>query len=123
MSGYQPGDEFQCLSIPIRIEKVASIDPKTNTPTLISGFGIVGGIDQDVSKISEVYGFKDAGIYVSRTQPNGPAQMAGLKTGDRILQCNGHDLTLATHKKAVEYIKKYKILELLVERDDECVKV
>lgn len=121
MSGYQPGDEFQCLSIPIRFEKVASVDPKSGSPIFLSGFTIVGGIDQDLSK--SPYNFKDTGIYVTKTIANGPAQLAGLRSGDRILQCNGHDFTLVTHKKAVEYIKKYKVLELLVEREDECVKV
>jgi len=121
MSGYQPGDEFQCLSVPIRFEKVASIDSKTGLPTLICGFSIVGGIDQDLSK--SPYEFKDTGIYVTKTLHGGPAQSAGLRPGDRILQCNGHDFTLVTHKKAVECIKKYKVLELLVEREDECVKV
>lgn len=88
---------------------------------MLSGFSIVGGIDQDLTK--SPYGFKEPGIYVTKLAPSGPAERAGLRPGDRILQCNGHDFTLVTHKKAVEYIKKYPVLELLVERDNECVKV
>lgn len=88
---------------------------------MLSGFSIVGGIDQDLTK--SPYDFKETGIYVTKVAPNGPAMQAGLKPGDRILQCNGHDFTLVTHKKAVEYIKKYQVLDLLVERENECVNV
>lgn len=50
--------------------------------------------------------------------PNGPACRAGLRIGDKILQCNGYDFTIVTHKKAVEYIQRYDILNLLVARRD-----
>lgn len=88
---------------------------------MLSGFAIVGGIDQDLSK--SPYNLKDTGVYVTKTTPNGPAMQAGLRPGDRILQCNGHDFTLVTHKKAVEYMKRYPVLELLVERENESVNV
>lgn len=55
--------------------------------------------------------------------PNGAGSIAGLKPGDRILQCNGHDFTLVTHRKAVEYIKKYPVLDMLIIRKDDCVDV
>lgn len=121
MSGYAPGDEFQCLCIPIRVIKKPSRDPTTGANLMLSGFAIVGGIDQDLSKSS--YNFKDAGIYVTKTTFNGPAMQAGLRPGDRILQCNGHDFTLVTHQKAVEFIKRYDVLELLVERENESINV
>jgi len=35
---------------------------------------------------------------------------------DILLQVNGHDLTMATHKKAVEYISRKPVLNLLVYR-------
>lgn len=110
------------MQIPIKFAKVPSEDSKTGKSVLLSGFSIVGGIDQDLSKSPYNY-FKDVGIYVTKLAPSGPAQMAGLRPGDRILQCNGHDFTLVTHKKAVDYIKKYPVLELLVERENECVNV
>ena len=50
--------------------------------------------------------------------PNGPASQAGLRVGDKILQCNGYDFTIVTHKKAVEYIQRYDVLNLLVVRRD-----
>lgn len=121
MSGYEPGDEFQCLCIPIRVIKEPSRDPTTGAQLMLSGFAIVGGIDQDLS--NSPYKYKDIGIYVTKTTFNGPAMKAGLRPGDRILQCNGHDFTLVTHKKAVDFIKKYSVLELLVERENECVNV
>lgn len=121
MSGYAPGDEFQCLCIPIRVTKEPSRDPATGSDLMLSGFAIVGGIDQDLS--NSPYKFRDAGIYVTKTTYNGPAMRAGLRVGDRILQCNGHDFTLVTHKKAVEYIKRYPTLQLLVERENESVNV
>lgn len=33
-----------------------------------------------------------------------------------LLKCNGYDLTMCTHKKAVDYIKKYPVLNMLVAR-------
>ena len=121
MSGYEPGDEFQCLCIPIRVIKEPASSWIFGAQLMLSGFAIVGGIDQDLS--NSPYKYKDIGIYVTKTTFNGPAMKAGLRPGDRILQCNGHDFTLVTHKKAVDFIKKYSVLELLVERENECVQV
>lgn len=45
-----------------------------------------------------------------------PASRAGLRVHDKILQCNGYDFTMVTHKKAVSYIKKEPHLSLLVAR-------
>ena len=50
--------------------------------------------------------------------PSGPASRAGLRVGDKILQCNGYDFTIVTHKKAVEYIQRHDVLNLLVTRRD-----
>ena len=33
-----------------------------------------------------------------------------------IFQCNGYDMTMVTHKKAVDYIKKNPVLNMLVAR-------
>ena len=44
------------------------------------------------------------------------AARAGLRTHDKILQCNGYDFTMVTHRKAVEYIQKHAVLNLLVAR-------
>lgn len=58
----------------------------------------------------------DPFVFFSELQPNGPADRAGLKVGDKILQCNGYDFTIVTHKKAVEYMRRGQVLNLLVAR-------
>ena len=45
-----------------------------------------------------------------------PATKAGMRVHDKILQCNGYDFTMVTHKKAVEYIQKAQVLNILVAR-------
>ena len=47
---------------------------------------------------------------------DGPAAKTDLKINDKILQVNGYDFTLLTHKMAVEYIKKGRFLTMLVDR-------
>ena len=48
--------------------------------------------------------------------PNSAASKSGLKVHDKILQLNGYDFTMVTHKKAVDYIKKHTTLNILVAR-------
>lgn len=78
------------------------------------GFRIGGGIDQDYRQSPQ--GFTDNGIYVTDVSLDGPAWRAGLRLGDKLLQCNGYDFTIVTHKKAVECIQKHPALNLLVAR-------
>lgn len=118
---YEPGDEFQCLSIPITLVKEKRVNPITQAESYLSGLAIAGGVDQDHTKSPQ--GFTEAGVYITKVEPGGPADAAGLKVGDRILQCNDHDFTLVTHKKAIEYIQRYKSLNLLINRKDDCVEV
>lgn len=56
------------------------------------------------------------GIYVTEVHEGSPAARAGLRIHDKILQCNGYDFTMVTHKKAVSYIRKNPILNMLVAR-------
>lgn len=56
------------------------------------------------------------GIYVTDVHEGSPASRAGLRIHDKILQCNGYDFTMVTHKKAVSYIRKNPVLNLLVAR-------
>lgn len=56
------------------------------------------------------------GIYVTEVHEGSPAAKSGLRMHDKILQCNGYDFTMVTHKKAVSYIKKHPVLNLLVAR-------
>lgn len=83
--------------------------------SLILGFAIGGGIDQDASKNPFVP--NDPGIFVSRVIPDGPADKAGLKVGDKILQVNGYDITMATQKQAKKRLtKNQRIIRLKVTR-------
>lgn len=56
------------------------------------------------------------GVYVTEVHNESAAAKAGLRIHDKILQCNGYDFTMVTHKKAVGYIRKNPILNLLVAR-------
>lgn len=103
------------------------------------GFKIGGGIDQDFRKSPQ--GYTDnvmkidldvintillnvinwhftifQGIYVTEVHEGSPAAKSGLRMHDKILQCNGYDFTMVTHKKAVSYIRKHPVLNLLVAR-------
>jgi len=72
-----------------------------------------GGIDQDYRHSP---GYMDNGIYVIDVVVDGPAFRGGLRVGDKILQCNGYDFTMVSHKQAVDIIKKGQTLDLLVAR-------
>lgn len=66
---------------------------------------------------SLVFNFRSSqGIYVTHVAPSSPAQKVGLEEGDKILQCNGYDFTMVTHKKAMDRLRKAPILDLLVAR-------
>lgn len=78
------------------------------------GFRVGGGIDQDPTKSPQ--GYPDRGVYVTYVYEGSPAQLAGLQVHDKLLQVNGHDLTVATHKKAVDYIGRRPVLNILVYR-------
>ncbi|KAL1460193.1 hypothetical protein WDU94_012128 [Cyamophila willieti] len=112
---------MECLSIPITLHKEDSMAPDGRR-VLKCGFKIGGGIDQDYKKSPQ--GYTDNGIYVTEVYEESPASKSGLRMHDKILQCNGYDFTMCngydftmvTHKKAVDYIKKHPVLNLLVAR-------
>lgn len=70
------------------------------------------------NKVLETYLFRLLlqGVYVTEVYENSPAQHCGLKEHDKILQVNGYDFTMVTHRKAVEYIKRNNVLNMLVAR-------
>ncbi|XP_063701272.1 tax1-binding protein 3 homolog [Culicoides brevitarsis] len=110
---HQAGTAMECLSIPITLQKEQDID-EHGQPILKCGFKIGGGIDQDFKKSPQ--GYTDYGIYVTEVHEGSAASKAGLRTHDKILQCNGYDFTMVTHKKAVSYIRRHAVLNLLVAR-------
>jgi len=109
---HEPGTAISCLSIPIVLHKEGG--PGVSELEMKCGFKIGGGIDQDYRKSPQ--GYSDNGIYVTEIADNSAASKAGLMVHDKILQLNGYDFTMVTHKKAVDYIKKHHVLNMLVAR-------
>ncbi|RUS78318.1 hypothetical protein EGW08_013922 [Elysia chlorotica] len=121
MAGHTAGEPLECFSIPIVLEKEVDIDPQGNPitdpdgkPHYRCGFKIGGGIDQDPSQSPQ--GYPDKGVYVTYIHDNSPAHRCGLQLHDKILQVNGKDFTLVTHKQAVESIRKKPLLKMLIYR-------
>uniref|UniRef100_A0A8C0YHN2 Tax1-binding protein 3 n=1 Tax=Cyprinus carpio carpio TaxID=630221 RepID=A0A8C0YHN2_CYPCA len=85
---------------------------------LILGFSIGGGIDQDPSQNPFSEDKADKGIYVTRVSKGGPAEVAGLRLGDKIMQVNGWDMTMVTHDQARKKLTKKNedVVRLLVTR-------
>ncbi|XP_054157070.1 protein lap4-like [Oppia nitens] len=63
------------------------------------GLSIAGGLG------SSPYKGDDEGIFVSRITDEGPAHLAGLRVGDKILSVNGVDFTEIDHYEAVNALK------------------
>ncbi|KAL5017344.1 hypothetical protein ScPMuIL_006933 [Solemya velum] len=121
MAGHTAGDPLECYSIPIVLEKEQDRDDHGSPIVLPDGkqkfrcgFRIGGGIDQDNTKSPQ--GYPDKGVYVTHIHEGGPAAQCGLQVHDKILQVNGHDFTVVTHRKAVEYIQRKPVLQMLVYR-------
>uniref|UniRef100_A0ACB8ECL8 Tax1-binding protein 3 n=1 Tax=Sphaerodactylus townsendi TaxID=933632 RepID=A0ACB8ECL8_9SAUR len=85
---------------------------------LILGFSIGGGIDQDPTQNPFSEDKTDKGIYVTRVTDGGPAEIAGLQIGDKIMQVNGWDMTMVTHDQARKRLTKRneEVVRLLVTR-------
>ncbi|XP_015434325.1 PREDICTED: uncharacterized protein C45G9.7 [Dufourea novaeangliae] len=110
---HQAGTAMKCLSIPITLHKEMEVN-ENGEKVMKCGFKIAGGIDQDFRKSPQ--GYTDNGIYVTEVHEGSPAAKSGLRMHDKILQCNGYDYTMVTHKEAVSYIMKRPVLNLLVAR-------
>lgn len=77
------------------------------------GLSIAGGIG------STPYKGTDEGIFISRITEDGPADLAGLKEGDKVLEVNGISVVDADHYQAVEILKASgSELVLLVSREE-----
>ncbi|XP_038218019.1 protein lap4 isoform X7 [Zerene cesonia] len=63
------------------------------------GLSIAGG------RGSTPYIGDDEGIFISRVTPNGPAYLAGLRVGDKVLSVNGTSVVDVDHYYAVEVLK------------------
>ncbi|VDO40728.1 hypothetical protein V3C99_001216 [Haemonchus contortus] len=111
--GHSAGEFIECLSIAIQLRKEETVDQYGNVAYRV-GFKIGGGIDQDPA--CAPFRYPDQGIYITHIDEDSPAARAGLRRHDKILQVNGLDFTLLTHERAVKYIKKYAVLDMLVAR-------
>ena len=108
-----PGTLPFSFQIPITLTKEPEVGAD-GMEAMKCGFKIGGGIDQDFRR--SPHGYSDNGVYVTDIHEDSPASRAGLRVHDKILQCNGYDFTMVTHKKAVDYIKKHHVLNMLVAR-------
>ncbi|XP_045767392.1 protein scribble homolog isoform X11 [Maniola jurtina] len=76
------------------------------------GLSIAGG------RGSTPYIGDDDGIFISRVTPSGPAYLAGLRVGDKVLSVNGTSVVDVDHYYAVEVLKASgATLTLVVTRD------
>ncbi|XP_072950092.1 protein lap4 isoform X13 [Epargyreus clarus] len=76
------------------------------------GLSIAGG------RGSTPYIGDDDGIFISRVTPNGPAYLAGLRVGDKVLSVNGTSVVEVDHYFAVDVLKASgPTLTLVVTRD------
>ncbi|CCD67396.1 Tax1-binding protein 3 homolog [Caenorhabditis elegans] len=113
--GHMPGEAIECLSIAVELHKQEVIDAHGQV-TIRVGFKIGGGIDQDPTKAP--FKYPDSGVYITNVESGSPADVAGLRKHDKILQVNGADFTMMTHDRAVKFIKQSKVLHMLVARAD-----
>ncbi|KAM6939417.1 tax1-binding protein 3 [Lycodopsis pacificus] len=106
------GQAFAVIVQRIEIQKLRHGD------NLILGFSIGGGIDQDPGQNPFSDDKTDKGIYVTRISQRGPAEEAGLRMGDKIMQVNGWDMTMVTHDQARKRLTKKNedVVRLLVTR-------
>uniref|UniRef100_A0A9L0TPZ6 Tax1-binding protein 3 n=2 Tax=Equus TaxID=9789 RepID=A0A9L0TPZ6_HORSE len=77
---YIPGQPVTAVVQRVEIHKLRQGE------NLILGFSIGGGIDQDPSQNPFSEDKTDKGIYVTRVSEGGPAEIAGLQIGDKIMQ-------------------------------------
>ncbi|XP_043863387.1 protein lap4 isoform X12 [Drosophila mojavensis] len=76
------------------------------------GLSIAGG------KGSTPFKGDDDGIFISRVTEGGPADLAGLKVGDKVLKVNGIVVVDADHYQAVQVLKACgAVLVLVVQRE------
>ncbi|XP_042339958.1 tax1-binding protein 3 [Plectropomus leopardus] len=109
---FNPGQPLAVVVQRVEIRKLRQGD------NLILGFSIGGGIDQDPGQNPFSEDKTDKGIYVTRITPGGPAEKAGLRMGDKIMQVNGWDMTMVTHDQARKKLTKKSedVVRLLVTR-------
>ncbi|RXN02287.1 excitatory amino acid transporter 1-like protein [Labeo rohita] len=97
-----PGQPVTAVVQRIEIHKLRDGD------NLILGFSIGGGIDQDPSQNPFSEDKTDKGIYVTRVSKGGPAEVAGLRMGDKIMQISDQTIKQGSMegKLALDQVKR-----------------
>ncbi|XP_051880801.1 uncharacterized protein LOC127575150 [Pristis pectinata] len=76
------------------------------------GISIAGG------KGSTPYKINDEGIFISKVAKGGPADLAGLRVGDMVLEVNGISLQDVTHREAVNTLRNSgTVIKILILRN------
>lgn len=95
--GHEPGKPLECLSIAVELHKEPFVD-ENGQPAFKVGFKIGGGIDQDPTRAP--FRYPDTvrghtmfsafiwlqGIYITHIEADSPAEGAGLRQHDKILE-------------------------------------
>ncbi|XP_068208931.1 protein lap4-like isoform X3 [Palaemon carinicauda] len=91
-------------------EKKMEVNVERTTGGL--GLSIAGG------RGSTPYKGDDEGIFISRVTDDGPAYLAGLRVGDKLLMVNGRDVEVCDHYEAVNIMREAgSQLRLVVSRE------
>ncbi|XP_075680669.1 scribble planar cell polarity protein isoform X2 [Dermatophagoides pteronyssinus] len=106
----KPALEIQNGPIVTNVTKELRLKLKKHGQSM--GLSIAGGLG------SSPYKGDDEGIFVSRVTENGPAEIAGLRVGDKILAVNDYNFSRIDHHDAVQQLKSAgEEFWLLVERE------
>lgn len=99
------GSEFHSASVPSRLATIAA-GPIANFLLAIFVFTIVG-----------LHGMKHPSTVIGEIMPDSPAEKAGLRYMDRIVQINGNDLKTWKDLQRIVADNPSQELDLMIERD------
>ncbi|TKR80847.1 hypothetical protein L596_014842 [Steinernema carpocapsae] len=76
------------------------------------GLSIAGGLE------STPFKGDDTGLFVSKLTPNGPAELSGLRVGDKLMLVNNHDVQNVRHDFAVQCMHQSpEVITMTVQRE------
>ncbi|XP_045119901.1 protein lap4-like isoform X14 [Portunus trituberculatus] len=98
--GESDADNHSLESGPSVVVDVKQMEVVVERTTGGLGLSIAGG------RGSTPYKGDDEGIFISRVTEGGPAYLAGLRVGDKLLMVNGHDVEVCDHYEAVNIMRE-----------------
>ncbi|KAK8394976.1 hypothetical protein O3P69_006032 [Scylla paramamosain] len=98
--GESDADNHSLESAPSVVVDVKRMEVVVERTTGGLGLSIAGG------RGSTPYKGDDEGIFISRVTEGGPAYLAGLRVGDKLLMVNGHDVEVCDHYEAVNIMRE-----------------